>query len=68
MTYLWFLSWDPFKSHEIAPLSTTSSGLLHTNQCYLDKHFRVTDTRHSGFSMRLGFECEFILKDDISQS
>ena len=36
------------------PLSTTPSGFLHTNQCTVDKHFRVTDARHSGFSMRIG--------------
>ena len=54
--------------HEIAPLSTTPSGFLHTNQCNVDKHFRVSDARHSGFSMRIGLECGFILKDDISQS
>ena len=56
---------DPFKSHEI---STTSSGFLHTNQCNIDKHFRVSDSRHSGFAMRICLECGFILKDDISQS
>ena len=46
----------------------TPSGFLHTNQCHLDEHIRVSDTRHSGFSIRIGLECGFILKDDISQS
>ena len=35
---------------------------LHTNQCTVDKHFRVSDARHSGFSMRIGFECEYNFK------
>ena len=43
-------------------------GFLHTNQCNVDKHSRVSDARHSGFAMRIGLECGFILKDDISQS
>ena len=30
----------------------------------MDKHFRVSDARHSGFAMRIGLECGFILKDD----
>ena len=34
----------------------------------MDKHFRVSDSRHSGFAMRIGLECGLILKDDISQS
>ena len=34
----------------------------------MDKHFRVSDSRHSGFAMRIVLECGFILKDDISQS
>ena len=37
-----------------SPLSTTPSGFLHTNQCTVDKHFRVSDARHYGFSMRIG--------------
>ena len=49
-----------------SPLSTTPSGFLHTNQCNVDKHFHVSHTRHSGFAMRIGLECGFILKDDIS--
>ena len=49
-----------------SPLS--SSGFLHTNQCNMDKHFRVSDSRHSGFAMRIGLECGLILKDDIPQS
>ena len=51
-----------------SPLSTTPSGFLQTNQCTMNKHFRVSDVRRSGFSIRIGLECEFILKDDISQS
>ena len=34
----------------------------------MDKHFRVSDFRHSGFAMRICLECGFFLKDDISQS
>ena len=45
-----------------------NSGFLHTNQCNVDKHFRVSDSGHSGFAMRICLECGFILKDDISQS
>ena len=37
-----------------SPLSTTSSGFSHTNQCNVNKHFRVSDTRHSGFAMKIG--------------
>ena len=59
---------DLSKSHKIAPLSTISSGFLHTNQCNVDKHFRVSDARHSGFAIRIGLECGFILKDDVFQS
>ena len=51
-----------------SPLSTTPSGFLHTNQCNVDKHIRVSDACHSGFSMRIGLECGFILKYDIFQS
>ena len=51
-----------------SPISTTPNGFLHTNQCNMDKHFRVSDTRHSGFSIRIGFECGLILKYEISQS
>ena len=48
-------------------LSTTPSGFLHTNQCNIDKHIRVSDASHSGLSMRISLEYGFILKDDISQ-
>ena len=51
-----------------SPLSTTASGFLHTNQCNVEKPFRVSDARHSGFSMRIGLKCGSLLKDDISQS
>ena len=51
-----------------APYLRLPVDVLHTNQCNVDKHFRVSDARHSGFSMRIGLECGFILKDDISQS
>ena len=54
--------------HEIAPYLRLPVDYLHTNQCNLDKHFRVSDAKHPGFSMRLGLECGFIFKDDISQS
>ena len=29
----------------------------------MDKHLRVSDSRHSGFAMRIGLEFGFILKD-----
>ena len=46
---------------EIAPYLRLPVDFLHTNQCTVDKHFRVSDARHSRFSMRIGLECEFIL-------
>ena len=57
---------DPFKSHEIAPYLRLPVDFLHT--VMLINIFRVTDTRHSVFAMRIGLECGFILNDDISQS
>ena len=51
-----------------APYLRFPVDFLHTNQCNVDKHFRVSDARHSGCSMRIGLECKFILKYDISQS
>ena len=69
MTYIYKLKLgDPFKSHEIAPYLRLPVDFLHTNQCNVNKHFRVLDARHSEFAMRIGLECEFFLKDDISQS
>ena len=54
--------------HEVDPYLRLPVDFLQTNQYNVDKHFRVSDARHSGFSMRIGLECGFILKDDISQS
>ena len=54
--------------HEIAPYLRLPVDFLHTNQCNVDKYFRVSDARHSEFLMKIGLECGFILKDDISQS
>ena len=51
---------DPFKSHKVAPLSTTPSVFLHIHQCSMDKLFRVADARHSGFAMKIGLECGYI--------
>ena len=57
------LSWGtPVKVMD-SPLSTTSSGFLHTNQYNVGKHFRASDSRHSWFVMRVGLECGFILKE-----
>ena len=53
--------------HEIAPYLRLPVDFLHTNQCNVDKHFHVSDFRHFGFAMKIGLECGFILKDDISQ-
>ena len=54
--------------HEIAPYLRLPVDFLHTNQCNVDKRIRVSDARHSGFSMTKYLERGFILKDDISQS
>ena len=54
--------------HEIALYLRLPVDYLHTNQCNVDKHFRVSDTRHSGFAMKIGLESGFIFKDDIFQS
>ena len=54
--------------HEIAPYLRLQVDFLHTNQFNVDKHFRVSDTRHFGFAMRIGLECGFNLKYDNSQS
>ena len=51
-----------------SPYLRLTVNFLHTNQCNVDKYFRVSDARHSGFTMRIGLESGFILKDDISQS
>ena len=42
--------------HEIAPYLRLPVDFLHTNQCNVDKHFRVSDASHSGFSMLLLYE------------
>ena len=59
---------DPSKSHEIPPYLRLPVDFLHTNQCNVDKYFRVSDASHSGFALRIGLECGFILKDDVFQS